>query len=216
MRRSVAASVAVALAACPLAARADIFSSLSVGVHASTTGYGVSVERPLLYNFSVRVQTNTLSTSQEFSFDRTPYTSTTKYNDVGVLADFRPSGGRYRISAGLVFGGDGVTNVAHPDGSTIRVGNALYATAGTGTVISRLRYDRPSIYAGVGTGASLVKGLALTFDAGALVRNGSTSASASGPLANDPAFQADLDRLRLEQRTRVVVPALSIGLVYRP
>ncbi len=157
-----------------------------------------------------------MSTSQEFSFDGTPYTTTTRYNDLDVIADYRPSGGRYRISAGLVFGNDGVQNVARPDAPTMRVGNGVYSVAGTGTVISRVRYDRPSIYAGVGTGAGLVKGLALTLDAGVLIRNGSTSASASGPLASNAAFAADLNRLAAEQRTHVVVPALSIGLVYRP
>ena len=75
----------------------------------------------------------------------------------------------------------------------------MYPTAGAGTVISRLNYDRPSIYAGVGTGAGLIQGPRAHFDGGVLVRNGSTSASATGPLANDPAFRADLDRLRLEQ-----------------
>ncbi len=216
MSRFVAAAVAIALAALPAAARADLFSSVSLGAHAGTTGYGISVERPLLYDFTVRVQTGTMSVSQQFSFDGTPYTTTTRYDDVALIADYRPHAGRYRISGGLVFGNDNVQNVARGDGPMLRIGNGLYSTAGAGTVTSRLRYDRPSIYAGVGTGAGLIRGLALTFDAGVLVRNGSSSASATGPLANDPAFRADLERLRLEQRTHVVVPALSIGLVYRP
>ena len=72
------------------------------------------------------------------------------------------------------------------------------------------------MYAGIGTGTGLIRGLALTFDGGVLVRNGTASASASGPLANDPAFRADLQRLRGELRTHVVVPVISVGLVYRP
>ncbi len=81
---------------------------------------------------------------------------------------------------------------------------------------TRLRYDRPSLYAGVGTGTGLIRGLALTFDVGALVRNGTATASASGPLASNAAFRADLERLRAEQRTHVVVPVVSVGLNYRP
>ncbi|HEX3549860.1 MAG TPA: hypothetical protein VHT53_05760 [Candidatus Elarobacter sp.] len=216
MSRFVAASVAVALAVLPAAARADLFSSVSVGAHAGTTGYGVSLERPLLFDFSVRVQTGTMSVSQQLSYDGNPYTTTTRYNDLALIADYHPHAGRWRISGGLVFGNDNVQNVARTEGPTLRIGNGLYSAAGAGTVISRVRYDRPSIYAGVGTGAGLIKGLALTLDAGVLIRNGTTSASASGPLSNDPAFRADLYRLQNEQRTHVVVPALSIGLVYRP
>jgi hypothetical protein len=216
IRQAAAAAFAAVLAALPAAARADQFSSVSYGVNASTIGYGITLEKPLLYDFSVRIQTGSMSVSQQFSFDGSPYTSTAHYDHVAVIADYRPYAGRYRISGGLVFGSDGVDNVARLDNPTLRVGSAAYPITGTGIVRTRLRYDRPSLYAGVGTGTGLIRGLALTLDAGVLVRNGTASASASGPLASNAAFLADLERLRAEQRTHVVVPVLSVGLVYRP
>ena len=216
MRRLTAASFVLALLCVPAAARADLFSSVSYGVHASTIGHGITLEKPLLYDFSVRVTTGTLSVSQEFRYDGNPYTTTTRFSNVGVIGDFRPYGGRYRISGGLVFGNDRIDSVARDVAAQIRVGNGLYPVSGTGTVDARVRFDKPSLYAGVGTGTGLVRGFALEFDGGVLVRNGTATASASGALANDPGFRADLERLRGEQRTRVVVPVLSVGLVYRP
>jgi hypothetical protein len=216
IRQAAATAFAVALAALPAAARADLFSSVSYGVQASTIGHGITLEKPLLYDFSVRIQTGTMSASEQFNYDGNPYTSTTHYNHVAVIADYRPSAGRYRISGGLVFGSDGVDNVARLDSATLHVGSGIYPTSGTGMVSTHLRYDRPSLYAGVGTGTGIIRGLALTVDAGVLVRNGSTTASATGPLAASPAFRADLERLRAEQRTHVVVPVVSVGLVFRP
>jgi hypothetical protein len=216
LTRLAAASFAVALAALPAAARADLFSSVSYGVHASTIGDGVTLEKPLLYDFSLRVATGALSVSQQFSYDGNPYTTTTRYNNVAVIGDYRPYAGRYRISAGLVFGHDRVDNVARAEAATLRVGNGVYPVSGTGNVSARLSYDRPSLYGGVGTGTGSIRGLALTFDAGVLVRNGTASANATGPLVNNPAFRADLERLRSEQRTHVVVPVISVGVVYRP
>ncbi len=217
IRQAAAAAFAAALAALPAAARADLFSSVSYGVQASTIGHGITLEKPLLYDFSVRIQTGALSSSQQFNYDGTPFTSTTHYNHVAVIADYRPYAGRYRISGGLIMGSDGVDNVSHPDSSTIRVGNGLYPTSGTGIVSTHLRYGKPSVYAGVGTGTGLIRGLALTFDVGAIVRNGSVTVATTGPLAaQSAAFRADLNRLAAEQRTHVVVPVLSIGLVYRP
>ncbi|HEX3464998.1 MAG TPA: hypothetical protein VHS78_13205 [Candidatus Elarobacter sp.] len=216
MRRLAAASFAVALAALPAAARADLFSSVSYGVKVSTIGHGITLEKPLLYDFSVRVETGTMSVSQQLSYDGIPYRSTNHYNNVAVIGDFRPYGGRYRISGGLLFGTDHIDNVARPETAAIRVGNGLYPVSGTGTVSGRVSYDRPSLYAGVGTGTGLIKGLALTVDAGALVRNGTATANATGPLANDPAFRADLNRFRNEQRVHSIVPVISVGLVYRP
>jgi hypothetical protein len=214
--RWAAASFAVALAALPAAARADLFSSVSYGVHASTVGDGITLEKPLLYDFSLRVTTGALSVSQQFSYDGNPYTTTTRYNDFAVIGDYRPYAGRYRISGGLVFGNDRIDSVARAEAATLRVGNGVYPVSGTGTVSARVRFDRPSLYAGVGTGAGLVRGLALAFDAGVLVRNGTATATASGPLANSAAFRADLERLRSEQRTHIVVPVISVGLIYRP
>jgi hypothetical protein len=216
MRRFAAAAFAAALAAMPAAARADLFSSVSYGVHVSTIGDGITLEKPLLYDFSVRVNTGAMSVSQQLSYDNTPYTSTAHYNNYSVIGDYRPYAGRYRISAGLVFGNDRVDNVAREESAQIRVGNGIYSSAGAGTVLARVSFNRPSIYAGVGTGTGLIKGLALTFDGGVLVRNGTATTSATGPLANDPAFRADLQRLRGELRTHVVVPVISVGLVYRP
>lgn len=211
-----AASLAVALAALPAAARADAFSPVSFGAHVSTTGAGVTLEKPLLYDFSMRIETNYLSVSQQLSYDNVKYNSTSKFQNVGIIADFRPYAGRYRISAGLLFGGSRIDNVAEPGGSTIQVGNAVYPTSGTGTVTSRVQFDRPAIYAGIGTGTGLIKGLALTLDAGFLVQNGHATANATGPLVNDPAFRASLAQLQGELRTRIVSPVFSVGLVFRP
>jgi hypothetical protein len=216
IRQAAAAAFAVVLAALPAAARADLFSSVSYGVQVSTVGHGITLEKPLLYDFSVRIQTGTMSVSEQFNYDGNPYTSTAHYNHVAVIGDYRPYAGRYRISGGLVFGSDGVDNVARSEAPTLRVGSGIYPISGTGMVSTHLRYDRPSLYAGVGTGTGLIRGLALTFDVGALVRNGTVTASATGPLASNPAFRADLERLRSEQRTHAVVPVVSVGLIYRP
>jgi hypothetical protein len=83
-------------------------------------------------------------------------------------------------------------------------------------VSSRVNFPRPALYAGIGTGTGLIKGLALTFDAGLIVRNGVASTSVTGPLASDPRLQAELARLQSELRTRIVTPVVSIGLVFRP
>ena len=216
IRRLTVASCVAALAALPAAARADLFSSVSYGVQASTVGHGITLEKPLLYDFSLRIVTGSLSVSDESTYDNNRYTTTTRYNNVAVIGDFRPSAGRYRISGGLVFGNDRIDNVARDEAAQLRIGRGLYPVGAAGTVTARVRFDQPSLYAGVGTGTGLIRGLALQLDGGVLVRNGTASVSATGPLAADPAFRADLERLRSEQRTRIVVPVISVGLVYRP
>ncbi len=216
MRRLAAVSLACAVTAYPAAARADLFSSVSYGVHASTIGDGVTLEKPLLYDFSVRIATGNASVSEQFNYDGTPYTSTAKYSNFALIGDYRPNGSRYRISGGLVFGNDSIVNVARNGGAAIRIGSNLYPTAQVGTVTTRVSFSHPSLYAGVGTGTGIIRGFALAFDAGILIRNGTASSSATGILANDPAFRGDLARLQSELRTHLVVPVFSVGLTFRP
>ena len=120
------------------------------------------------------------------------------------------------MSGGLVFAHDSIENVARPAGSAIGVGSSLYPTSGITDVRTRVNWDRPSIYAGVGNGTGLIRGFALSFDAGILIRNGHSTATATGPLAATPAFQSDLERLRSELRVHQVYPMISAGLVFRP
>ncbi len=216
MRRLAAASLACALAAYPAAARADLFSSVSYGVHASTIGDGITLEKPLLYDFSVRITTGNASISQQFNYDGNPYTSTTKYNNFGLIGDYRPNGSRYRISAGLVIGNDSIVNVSRNNGPTIRIGNNLYPTSQVGTVTTRVNFAHPSPYLGVGTGTGLIRGFALALDAGILIHNGTATSSSTGTLTNDPAFRTDLTRLQSELRTHLIVPVVSVGLTFRP
>lgn len=216
MRRLAAGTLALTFAALPVAARADLFSAVSSGVHLSTTGIGLTFERPLLYDFSVRLTTNSLTVSQQLTYDATRYVSTNRYQNLGIIADYRPYAGRYRISGGLLFGNDRIDNFPAPNGSTIAVGSGSYPTGGVGDLTTQVRFDRPTIYLGVGTGTGLIRGFALEVDGGVEIRNGHAFAAATGPLATNAAFQADLERLRNELRTRIVTPVVSVGLVYRP
>ena len=121
MKRLAAGAFVLALAALPAAARADLFSSVSYGAHIATSGAGITLEKPILYDFSLRITTNNLSVSQQLSYDTTRYESTNHYQNVGIIGDFRPYGGRYRISAGLLFGNDRIINVAQPQGAQLVV-----------------------------------------------------------------------------------------------
>src|ERR1700730_4786167 len=106
MRRIAAALFACVLFAAPTAARADLFSSLSYGVHVSTIGDGVTLEKPLLYDFSLRIATGNASVSEQFSYDGNPYTSTSKFNNIALIGDYRPNASRYRSATRLVFEND--------------------------------------------------------------------------------------------------------------
>jgi len=205
-----------ALCVIPAVARADSFDPVSFGVHVSTLGDGITLERPLLFNLSARVTTGWLSTSSQRTYDGNPWTSTFHENNALAAMDWRPYGGRWRLSGGLLFGGDRVDKVAQSYGSNYVLNGNAYPVNGAGVVSARISFARPAIYLGFGGGTGIFKGLTISFDAGIVVRNGLLSTNATGPLQANPQFESDLAATAAQFRTRLVQPVIGIGLVYRP
>jgi hypothetical protein len=210
------APLLLALCVSPTIARADSFDPISIGAHVGTLGAGVTLERPLLFDLSARLTTGLLSTTSMQSYNNAPWTSTFHENNVLAAMDWRPYGGRWRLSGGLLFGGDYVNKVAQSTNGNYLLNGNSYPVSGAGVVSARVSYARPAIYLGLGGGTGVLRGLTIDFDAGIVVRNGSLSTSATGPLAGDAAFQSDLAATASQFRTRLIQPVIGIGLVYRP
>jgi hypothetical protein len=200
----------------PAVARADSFDPISIGAHIGTLGAGVTLERPLLFDLSARLTTGLLSTTTQQTYNDAPWTSTFHENNVLVAMDWRPYGGRWRLSGGLLFGGDNVNKVAQSVNGNYSLNGNTYPASGAGVVSARISYARPAIYAGFGGGTGILRGLTIAFDAGIVVRNGTLSTMATGPLAANPAFQSDLAATASQFRTRLIQPVIGVGLVYRP
>ena len=80
---------------------------------------------------------------------------------------------------------------------------------------TQVSYARPALYLGAGGGTGILKGLTISF-VPRRAANGTVTTSATGPLQNNPAFQADLGAVAAGFRTHVLYPVAGVGLVYRP
>lgn len=216
MRIRAAAMLLGLVLAAPAAAQADSFDPISIGVHASTLGFGVTLERPLLFDLSARLVTGSLSNSDEREYDGNPYTRTSRENNVLLAMDWRPYAGRWRLSGGIVLSGDHVDYTARDNGGSYLLNGNRYAVANAGVVTSRVSYSQPALYAGIGGGTGIVHGLTISFDIGAVLRNGTMQSSASGPLQTNPQFQHDLAATAAQFKTRFLQPVIGVGLTYRP
>jgi hypothetical protein len=205
-----------ALCLSPAVARADSFDPISFGVHASTLGYGITLERPLLFDLSARVTTGLLSTSNAQNVNGYPWESTFHENNVLVALDWRPYAGRWRLSGGLLLGGDYVQKTAQVVGPNYQLNGNLYPVNQAGVVSAKISYAQPAVYLGFGGGTGILKGLTIAFDAGIVIRNGQLSTSASGPLQANAQFESDLNATAAQFRTRIIQPVIGVGLVYRP
>jgi hypothetical protein len=217
MRWRFAALLLAAWCACPAAARADSFDPVSFGVDVSTLGYGITLERPLLFNLSARLTTGELSAAlSSGSSGGGSWQGSFHENNVLLAADWRPYGGRWYLSGGALLGSDHVDAVAQPAGGNVTLDYATFPLAGTGTVTVRTSYAQPSLYLGAGGGTGILKGLAIAFDAGVVIRNGSVTRFATGPLQSNAAFQTALAAAGGATRAHFLQPVLGVGLLFRP
>lgn len=214
MRSRLAAALApLCLLAAPAAVADDDFW---VGAKAGTLGLGLEATwRPLPY-LDVRGGFNAFTYDFDSSESGVDYDAELDLRTVYATANLRMPLSPFRVTAGLFSNGNEL-NLASRDSATIEVGGTTYTAAQIGRLEATADFDSVAPYVGVGLDFRIANTLGLSLDLGVL-RQGSPgiSTSATGPIASDPTFQADLEAERQELEAELddydLYPVLSIGL----
>lgn len=201
-------------AAAPLSAQ-----GIAVSGRIGTLGIGVDGALALGDRLAIRAGANLQ-----------PYEPTEEWSDVeftldlaspsfmGVL-DWHPGGGAFRFTGGAVlFAAD--TELRGELTGSVEIGNGTYTPQQIGTLTGVFDTRALAPYLGLGFGKAPGRaGFAFALDLGvAFHGEPGVTLSATGPLASDPAFRADLAReegnIEEDARAFRVYPVLSIGLAF--
>jgi hypothetical protein len=164
MKKWVAAWVA-AFAACSgsIAHASEVYGQ--VGTEGVGLGYGYSFASMA----NVRAEFNGFSFSHGFNAGDLHYDGTIKLYHGGLYGDFfpAPSVVPFRVTAGLLIGGDEFDGTASPIGGTITINGTAYAAQGE-QVQAKVTLPTVRPYIGIGFGHSPIakKGFSMFFDAG--------------------------------------------------
>jgi len=191
-------AVAAALVACSGMASAESMISppraVGVSLNASILmGLGISVGVPVGDRFNLRGVYHGFSYDDEFededdsgSGDGTTYDAELDLSSFGVMADWHPFKGTFRVTAGLVSNGNEIGLNAQNNSGTIEIGDCNYRSDANDPLMLQGAIDWKSTapYLGIGWGGNMNgdKGFYGLFDIGVMFSGAPKAAlSARGP-----------------------------------
>lgn len=133
-----------------------------------------------------------------------------------TLLDWHPGARAFRLSGGIYYFTDDVKAKATPD-RPVEIGDHEYDGSQIGTLIGDLGTRRFAPYVGIGVGNSTRLGTTFALDLG-LAFHGTPDVHlrATGPIRDDPTFQADLDQELQEVNDDIerfkAYPVLTLGI----
>jgi len=213
-------SLAAACFASPALAQTSLYGGVGI------TGVVLGVGHSLGDAFGVRGELSGWPPlSRSFAEDGIEYRGELKLRRATALADWRPFGGTFRLSAGLsaVNGSGDFTGNPQSAGS-ITIGQATVAVGPEDRYSARIELPSAMPYVGLGWGHSPARGLGFFADLGVLVGepkvSGALSSSLRAKIATtgrdpDVELQRELQSVRDGVANVFGLPVVNVGLTYR-
>jgi hypothetical protein len=185
------AAVALATAA---GANAAEDSKWVVGVTGGTLGIGPELGYRYNERVGVRADAAFFSYDRNEEIDDIDYDASLDLESFGLMADWYPFGGSFRLSAGARSNGNKLDLLAEPTAAqTVEIGDVVYTGAQIGTLTGKADFKSLVPALTLGWGGKLADGFTMGFEVGVLFQGKPRlDLVASGPIASDPAFQQEL------------------------
>ncbi len=215
---------------------------IGVSAKVGTLGLGVELDYAINEKFNVRLQANGYSYDDDFEEDDISYTGEIDLSSTGVLVDWRPFDGTFRVTAGLYNNANELTAIATQVGNqSYEIGDVDYRSAANDPLIldAKAELGKSSAgYLGIGWGNTAPSGWMFSFELGVLLSGSpEVSLSATGSAIgsyngveqqfsvsdnSNPLVQEFNENLRVEEKNLKedisdfdVYPVISLGVGYR-
>lgn len=211
-------AVLAASMACMGAASAG---QVDAGLTAGSLGYGPQVGfivKP--GQFDARINAGYLNYSYNTTSDGVAYNGHLKLNNLGVLGDWHPWGGDFRLTGGLFYNDNKFDLTGQSSGGTITINGVTYTSTQAGAVNAKVTFNSVAPYLGLGWGNdSENAGLHFTSDFGVMYQGKPKASVTATGAASDPALAANVkaaqDQLQSDLNSFQWYPVVQLGLVYR-
>jgi len=189
-------AVMAAMAGMAVPASAQFIPGVSLTPEISISTLGIGPELDATFSalpFGVRVGGNFFSLTRNVSSNDIEYHGKADLQSGAFTADWYPFFSGLRLSGGIRLNGNKATIDALPNASgTITVNHVAYSTAGS-SVNGQITFRDLAPYAGLGYSGTLIGGLTLGLDLGAMFQGTPrASLAAQGQITQAPGFAANL------------------------
>lgn len=193
---------------------------ISITPKIGTLGLGIDAAYKFNPNLKARLGINYFGLSLETEVEKVKYEINFKAQSFGLLADYHPFQGGFRLSAGL-YKTNAKLNIDAASSESYEIQGNTYNASDLGKLSGAIKWDKVGPYLGIGyeTGFSSNSRFALAFDLGALhIGKAGIDYNATGA-ATDPRLRDDIEKERKEVEKQLGdqewYPVFSLGLAFR-
>jgi hypothetical protein len=190
---------------------------IGIGVKAGTYGLGVDLTGRINDWFSIRGSVSQLDHSQSITESDIDYDSTLKVGGYGVMLDFFPLEGNFRLTAGLFKNRNKILLTGTPT-SSIDIGNGTYTPAQVGTLDGDILFKSTAPYFGLGYGSAAHASGRVRFllDAGVIAQgSGQATLTSSTGLVAPSDLQLEESQIEDDIKSYKLWPVVALGISIR-
>lgn len=194
---------------------------IDAGISAGTLGYGPQAGFVVVPGkFDARLNFGYLNYSYNTTSQGVAYDGHLKLNNVGLLGDWHPFDGGFRVTAGAFYNNNKFDLTGQSSGGTFSFNGVTYTAAQTGSVTANVSFNSVAPYLGIGWGDNSEKaGLHFTSDLGVMYQGRPKATITATGAASNPALASDVraaqDKLQSDLNSFQWYPVVQVGLVYR-
>lgn len=193
-----------------------------IGGKVSSLGVGGEIVGNVMDNLNLRAGVQGIAYDYDDTYAGNDYEAELEFFSGMLLADYFPLSNNFRITGGIMLNQNEVTLDAIPTNGTYNVGGYTYPAYLVGSLKGTIDFNTVAPYLGLGYGGHFGNSDNWGFfmDIGILFQGSpNIEYTATGPIANDPTFQARLEQERLDLEEDIdeyeYYPVISMGVIYR-
>ena len=200
------------------------WADVGVLLKAGTLGAGLDVSVGMSESLGLRLQANALSYEDDLTESDVDYSGDLELKSAGLLLDWHPFSGVFRISAGAYWNGNQAAAVGRPTGGTFEINGVTYQAADIGSLNGQIDFESVAPYFGIGWASApkAGRGMTFSFDLGVLYQgepNVGLTVVCGPTVPNCNTLQSDVAAeqasLQEDLSDYKFYPVVSFGIGYR-